>query len=81
MIKKRRINAFSLSFLDIMACGFGAVTLLFLILRHNVVAEVVPDPRLEQEIQMLKEDVQSAESERTELLNSIEELELQLPRA
>jgi hypothetical protein len=81
MIKKRRINAFSLSFLDIMACGFGAVTLLFLILRHNVVAEVVPDPRLEQEIQMLKEDVQSAESERTELLNSIEELELQLVTA
>lgn len=64
-----------------MACGFGAVTLLFLILRHNVVAEVVPDPRLEQEIQMLKEDVQSAESERTELLNSIEELELQLVTA
>ena len=81
MIKQRRMNAFSLSFLDIMACGFGAVTLLFLILRHNVVAEVVPDPRLEQEIQMLKEDVQSAESERTELLNSIEELELQLVTA
>jgi hypothetical protein len=81
MLKKRRMTAFSLSFLDIMACGFGAVTLLFLILRHNVVAEVVPDPRLEQEIQMLKEDVQSAESERTELLNSIEELELQLVTA
>ena len=30
MIKNRRISAFSLSFLDIMACGFGAVTLLFL---------------------------------------------------
>ena len=28
--KKRRDIALSLSFLDIMACGFGAVTLLFL---------------------------------------------------
>jgi len=30
MIKNRRFSAFSLSFLDIMACGFGAVTLLVL---------------------------------------------------
>ena len=43
MLKKRRITAFSLSFLDIMACGFGAVTLLFLILRHSVDVEVQPD--------------------------------------
>ena len=35
--KKRRDVAFSLSFLDIMACGFGAVTLLFLIIRHGSV--------------------------------------------
>jgi hypothetical protein len=78
MIKSRRINAFSLSFLDIMACGFGAVTLLFLILRHSVVAEVLPDPRLAAEVELLKEDVQEAETERADLLNSLEELELEL---
>jgi hypothetical protein len=78
MLKQRRINAFSLSFLDIMACGFGAVTLLFLILRHSVVVEVQPDPRLQAEVEMLRQDVTHAEQERTELLNSIEELELQL---
>ena len=78
MIKKRKITAFSLSFLDIMACGFGAVTLLFLILRHNVVEEVVPDAKLAAEVEMLQQDVRQAEEERTELLNSIEELELQL---
>ena len=43
MARKRRNIAFSLSFLDIMACGFGAVTLLFLILRHNAVEIVTPD--------------------------------------
>ena len=78
MIKNRRFTAFSLSFLDIMACGFGAVTLLFLILRHSVVEEVQPDPRLSAEVEMLKEDVSEAEEERSDLLNSIEELELRL---
>jgi hypothetical protein len=81
MIKNRRITAFSLSFLDIMACAFGAVTMLFLILRHSVVEEVQPDPRLATEVQLLQEDVKQAEEERTELLNSIEELELQLVEA
>ena len=80
MLKKRRLTAFSLSFLDIMACGFGAVTLLFLILRHSVVEEPQPDPRLSAEVEMLKEDVRDAEQERSDLLNSIEELELQLVR-
>jgi hypothetical protein len=78
MIKNRRFTAFSLSFLDIMACGFGAVTLLFLILRHSVVEEVQPDPRLAAEVEMLKEDVREAELERSDLLNSIEKLELEL---
>jgi len=81
MIKNRRITAFSLSFLDIMACGFGAVTLLFLILRHSIVEEVQPDPRLSAEVVMLTEDVKDAEEERSDLLNSIEELELQLVTA
>lgn len=81
MIKQRRLSAFSLSFLDIMACGFGAVTLLFLILRHNFAEEPVPDPSLTAEVEMLQEDVSEAEEERVELLNSIEELELQLVTA
>lgn len=81
MIKERRVTAFSLSFLDIMACGFGAVTLLFLILRHSVVVEVQPDPRLNVEVVMLKQDVEQAEIQRSELLNSIEEMELQLVTA
>jgi hypothetical protein len=81
MIKNRRITAFSLSFLDIMACGFGAVTLLFLILRHSVVEEVQPDPRLAAEVVMLKEDVKDAQEKRADLLNSIEDLELELVKA
>ena len=81
MPKKRRGNPFSLSFLDIMACGFGAVTLLFLILRHNSMIVPTPDEFLAAEVDLLEQDVVQAEAERVELLNSIEELELQLVEA
>ena len=78
---RRRNIALSLSFLDIMACGFGAVTLLFLILRHNDVEIPVPDPSLQSELELLKMDISQAEEEKTQLLNSLEELELQLVEA
>ncbi len=81
MAKKRRNIAFSLSFLDIMACGFGAVTLLFLILRHNATEIVTPDPRLASEVELLQEDIRQAEESKTELLNSLEQLQLELVKA
>jgi hypothetical protein len=81
MARKRRGNPFSLSFLDIMACGFGAVTLLFLILRHNSMIVPTPDEFLAAEVDLLQVDIRDAEAERVELLNSIEELELQLVEA
>ena len=81
MAKKRRNIAFSLSFLDIMACGFGAVTLLFLILRHNASEIVTPDPRLASEVELLQEDIRQAEEAKTELLNSLEQLQLELVKA
>ena len=33
---ERRLNVFSLSFLDVMSCGFGAVVLVFLIINHRI---------------------------------------------
>lgn len=33
--KRRPFNVFSLSFLDVMSCGFGAVVLIFLIINHE----------------------------------------------
>ena len=77
MARKRRTTAFSLSFLDIMACGFGAVTLLFLILRHNEVVVEMPDYKLAAEVQLLEQDIRQAEVEKVELLNSIKELALE----
>lgn len=76
--KKRREIAFSLSFLDIMACGFGAVTLLFLILRHNAAEIELPDLRLTAEVNLLEQDIREAETERTVALNSLEKLQLEI---
>ena len=33
---RRRFNVFSLAFLDVMSCGFGAVVLIFLVINHRV---------------------------------------------
>jgi len=76
--RKNRVTPFSLSFLDIMACGFGAVTLLFLILRHNISENVKPDLKLSAEVNLLQEDIRDAEADKVELLNSVEALEKRL---
>ena len=49
-MSRRKVTPFSLSFLDIMFCGFGAVVLLVLILNHETVKsreEVFTDLRAE----------------------------------
>ena len=40
MAKRRRFTVFSLSFLDVMSCGFGAVILIFLVINHETEADV-----------------------------------------
>ena len=81
MPKQRRNIAVSLSFLDIMACGFGAVTLLFLILRHNATEVITPDIRISAEVDMLQMDIRDAEEEKVQLLNSLEKIKLELVEA
>ena len=81
MPKQRRNIALSLSFLDIMACGFGAVTLLFLIFRHNVADIQKPDAKAAAELTMLQQDIQVAEQQRAAVLNSLEKLLRELSEA
>ena len=65
---RRKVSPFSLSFLDIMFCGFGAVVLLVLVLNHDTVKsrnEVFTDlraeaVRLEKEVLIGKEDLVEA---------------------
>lgn len=78
MARRRTISAFNISFLDIMSCGFGAVVLLFLIIKHN--ADVnVPErkiiPDLTSEVKLLNEDITEGQKGLAELRNTIAEID------
>ncbi len=79
--QQRRISTFSLSFLDIMACGFGAVTLLFLILKHGAMDATTDDTRFGTEIELLHQDLRQGEQELAQLRNSLADIEQQAVEA
>ena len=58
-----------------MACGFGAVTLLFLILKHDATAVETADPFLVSETNLLQQEIQLGEEELVELKNTLKKLE------
>ncbi|MGE0623117.1 MAG: hypothetical protein AB7I04_25455 [Pseudomonadales bacterium] len=72
---RRQTNVFSLSFLDVMSCGFGAVVLIFLIINHATQeqAEVVNQDLL-AEIRLLDYQVQNGERDLVELKKQLEDL-------
>lgn len=78
---RRNFSPFSLSFLDIMSCGFGAVVLLFLIIKHNVEANVnKPDEQSDRasEVQLLNEDILEGRKGLAKVRNSLAEVEHKL---
>lgn len=58
-----------------MACGFGAVTLLFLILKHDATAVESADPFLVAETNLLQQDIQVGQEQLVSLKNSLKDLE------
>src|SRR5690606_21432782 len=77
--KRRGSSPFNLSFLDIMACGFGAVTLLFLLLKHGTVDPT--DHNLHAEIDLLNEEVRLGEDNKVKIRNSLKQLNDELVEA
>lgn len=75
MARRRQVNIFSLSFLDIMSCGFGAVILIFLIINHATEEETreVNKDRL-AEIRMLDYQVQQGELTLFELQEQLDDV-------
>ena len=72
-MKRRPVSAFSLSFLDIMFCGFGAVVLLVLILNHDTVRErsrTFLD--LRSEVVRLEQEVLLGDQKRVTARNSLQ---------
>jgi len=72
-LARRAVNVFSLSFLDVMSCGFGAVILIFLIINHATQEEekTINKDRL-SEVRLLDYQVQNGERDLFELLERME---------
>lgn len=75
MPRRRRLSVFSLSFLDVMSCGFGAVVLIFLIINHDTEEDQrVNNDDLLSEIRMLDYQVQQGEKDMFELLEVLDDV-------
>ena len=73
MARRRRLNVFSLSFLDAMTCGFGAVVLFYMIVNASfgrVSGRMSAD--LQGEVNRLEEEVLEGYVKLVELRNSSE---------
>ena len=81
MRNRRLLTPFSLSFLDIMSCGFGSVVLLFLIIKHNVDTNVpIPVDNRDQtsEVMLLEEEILTGRQNLAKTRNTISELDEEL---
>ena len=68
--RQRTFTTFSLSFLDIMSCGFGAVVLVFMIIDHSIKEDVLNSNQNSQmEVDLLQSRIEK-ENERSETLDS-----------
>lgn len=75
------MTPFSLSFLDIMSCGFGSVVLLFLIIKHNVDTNVpIPTDTRDQtsEVMLLEEEILEGERNLAKTRNTLSEIDEKL---
>lgn len=74
MRARRQLSPFSLSFLDIMSCGFGSAALLFLIIKHNVDVNVptpVDNRDAASEVTQLEEEIRIGERNLARTRNDI----------
>ena len=78
---RRKLSAFSLSFLDIMSCGFGAAVLLFLIIKHNVDTsdpQPVVKSDLASEVDLLEEEVLDGKKNLVRIRNTLSDIDEKL---
>lgn len=82
MARSRSFSTFSLSFLDIMSCGLGAVALIFLIIKHDVDHSVrEKNHELLSEVSLLEEDIRDGEEGLVRARNTLSALDQRLAEA
>src|SRR5690606_7770929 len=80
--QRRNFNPVSLSFLDVISCGFGAVVLIFLILDHSVDLGSTPlDNNLAAEIDLLEEEILEGEEGLVRVRNTLSDTDLRIVQA
>ncbi|MDY6983324.1 MAG: VWA domain-containing protein, partial [Pseudomonadota bacterium] len=80
--KQRTFDPVSLSFLDVISCGFGAVVLIFLILDHSTNNEISSaDPALAAEVSLLDQEIREGEEGLVAVRNTISDVDLQIVEA
>lgn len=74
--KKRNTTVFSLAFLDIMSCGFGAVVLLFMIINHAT-KETNDETNVDMisEVNLMEKRLELAKRNLFELKNTVQEVD------
>lgn len=79
MAVKRKFTTFSLSFLDIMSCGLGAVILIFLIIKHDISTQIeIKDNKLQAEVNLLEQEIQDGELHLVKIKNTLSLLDQDL---
>lgn len=73
MKARKSVDGFNLSFLDVMACGLGAVLLILIVVKFNASSF---DPT--EEIKKLKEELAASEKQKDQLQKSIEDINDQI---
>jgi len=80
--KQRTFDPVSLSFLDVISCGFGAVVLIFLVLDHSTSREnSTSDPALAAEVNLLDKEIREGEEGKVVIRNTISDVDLQMVQA
>lgn len=79
MARKREFTVFSLSFLDIMSCGFGAVILIFIVIHHSTeTTSRHLSANLLAEVKKLKDEVDQGTSRVVRIKSELQENEEQI---
>ncbi len=82
MARKRNATTFSLSFLDVMSCGFGAVVLVFLIMDHAIKVESSElNAELMSEVNLLQEEVLEGRDGLVRLRNTLSDIDFDMVEA
>lgn len=67
MAEKRKEDGFNLAFLDVMACGLGAVLMILILVKFNAFSSIPTD-----EIEKLQEELAAVENQRSQSEKSID---------